>query len=268
MTTVSQCWRYPVKSFQGERVDRLVLGADGFDGDRRYAVVAAETGHLLSAKIEDRLFEATARTVGDEVVVVLGDGTEFEMGASDAATHIGRWLDREVTVAELGATSPGADAATSYDMTLDPPNDDAEVYEIPTPPGTFLDLAAVHLITTATLARFAEARPDLVWDVRRFRPNVVVDLDGPGFPEDEWVGHDVVVGGAVINGMMRTMRCAMPLRAQPAATEVGSPALERNVDIYRALQAVHANDLGLYASVVTPGTIAVGDAVTVPVSVS
>lgn len=47
---------------------------------------------------------------------------------------------------------------TGYEMTFDPPNDDAEYYEIPTPPGTFLDLAAAHLMSSATLAACAEAR--------------------------------------------------------------------------------------------------------------
>ena len=95
--------------------------------------------------------------------------------------------------------------------------------EIPAPSGTFLDLAAVHALTTGSVARCQEARPDTNWDVRRFRPNVLVDLDDGGYPEDAWVGHRVRIGAAVIDVQLRTVRCAMPNRAQPGVVRIGDP---------------------------------------------
>jgi hypothetical protein len=82
-------------------------------------------------------------------------------------------------------------------MTFDPPHDDAEYVEVPAPPGSFRDLADVHLVSTATLSGVAAARPDLDWDVRRFRPSVVVELGGgaAAFTEDSWCGDEVGVGG-------------------------------------------------------------------------
>ncbi len=257
-STVSELWRFPVKSFQGERVEQLELLAHRIAGDRQYALMDVGSGLLVSAKRRAELLGAWARTVGDTVVITLPDNTEHEVSAPETAAVLSSWLDADVEVVEVGQQPD-----IGYDMTLDPSNDDADVYEIPTPPGTFLDLAAVHLLTTASLASMAESRPDLVWDVRRFRPNIVVDHIGPGFPEDDWVGQQVSIGAARIEGMMRTMRCAMPLRAQPADPAVGSPALERSVDTYRAMQAAHANDLGLYASISGVGTVRVGDPVAV-----
>ena len=139
-------------------------------------------------------------------------------------------------------------------MTFDPPDDDAEYYAIEAPPGTFLDATAGHLVALTTLRHAAERRADLDWDVRRFRPNLVVDGDLDAFAEDDWVGRTLRVGGAELAVRQPTVRCAMPLRAQPG--------LDRQAPMYAALEELHRNHLGLYLDAVTPGPIAVGDEVT------
>ena len=50
LATVSQLWRYPVKSMQGERVDHLAIDPSGAERDRRYGVIETATGRVLSAK--------------------------------------------------------------------------------------------------------------------------------------------------------------------------------------------------------------------------
>ena len=48
-------------------------------------------------------------------------------------------------------------------------------------PGGHQDFAPVHLLTTRTLAQLRALHPEIAWDVRRFRPNLVLDDgDGPG----------------------------------------------------------------------------------------
>ncbi|GAG25072.1 unnamed protein product, partial [marine sediment metagenome] len=132
-----------------------------------------------------------------------------------------------------------------------------EQYDIPTPTGTFLDLAPVHLLTSATLDGVRTARPDLDWDVRRFRPNLVVEAEGEPFLEERWSGRHLAVGDdLVLRVDQPTVRCAMPLRAQPG--------LEREVDLYEAMRELNEanpNHLGVYASVVEPGPVGVGDRV-------
>jgi uncharacterized protein YcbX len=255
MGTVVELWRYPVKSMQGERLSDVEVTSKGVVGDRRFGVVNPD-GSLLTAKTEPRLLEATAATRAGEVVVTLPDGTQA--AAADATSAVASWLDRDVRVVEVDAS-----VATHYRMTFDPPNDDAEQFEIPAPPGSFVDLAPLHLLTTGALDTCREARPDLTWDVRRFRPNVVIDLPGR-FPEDAWVDHRLRIGGVVLGVQMQTVRCAMPLRAQPG--------LERSADIYRTLTDLgdtrsapphNANHLGVYAQVVVPGSISLGDTVEV-----
>lgn len=240
---VGELWRYPVKSLQGESVERLRFGAAGAEGDREWGFVSSETGRLLSAKTVPQMLAGRARLV---------DGVpEIEHPGESVA----QWLERDVRLERSSA-----DTAVSYEMTFDPPDDDAELYEIPAPPSTFMDLAAVHLMTTASLARCREARPDLHWDRRRFRPTILVDCDDDGFPEQGWVGRQVRIGSLVISVECETVRCALPLRAQPPLGE--NPPIEQSTDIYRTLDEIHDNHLGVYCSVIEPGTASVGDAVT------
>jgi uncharacterized protein YcbX len=244
---VASLHRYPVKSMQGTSVERLVVGTGGVEGDRERALLDAETGALLSAKRYGRLLEAD---VADDAVVLPG-GERIPFDAPDAATRLSAWIGRPVELATCGP-----DVAVAYEMTFDPPNDDAEYYAIDAPVGSFLDLAPVHLVCTQTLDACRAARPDLDWDARRFRPNVVVDVPGlEPFGDDAWTGRRLRLGSVVLEGMQPTVRCAMPLRAQPGLAS--QPAL------YGALEDLHANHLGQYLSVVEPGEVRVGDPVEV-----
>jgi uncharacterized protein YcbX len=235
---------------QGARCDRLEVGPIGVVGDRRLAVVDEETGHLISAKQIGELLQAD--TAGDQFVLPDGRGT-FAFDDPAAAEALSSWLGRRVRVA-----SPEPDTQSAYEMTFDPPDDDAELFTIPTPPGSFVDLAHVHLVTTATLDGCRAARPELDWDVRRFRPNLVLDVDGPTFVEDGWRERTVRIGDhVVLEIMMPTVRCAMPLRAQPG--------LERQRELFAAMRELNTempNHLGVYATVKTTGAVAVGDEVT------
>ena len=250
MATVAQLWRFPVKSFQGERVERLEVDARGVVGDRDWALIDRATGKLLSAKRHARLFDAAAATVDGDVVITLPDGTELVVSDPAASDLLGRWLDLDVELRHVDAG-----VQVGYEMTFDPPHDDAEYIEIPAPRGSFRDLAHLHLVSTATLDGVASARPDLDWDVRRFRPNVVVDLGGGAepFAEDGWSGAEVGLGAVRAHVDMPTVRCAMPMRAQPG--------LQRQARLYDALEQIHANHLGVYATVVSGGPLVVGDEV-------
>jgi uncharacterized protein YcbX len=248
--TVTACWRYPVKSFQGFTTDRLEIDPSGVGGDRLHAVVDTETGHLLSAKRLAALLQGAA--TDERLTFPDGQVLRFDDPAIDEV--LTGWLGRPAHLASLEEAGE-----RSYEMTFDPPDDSAEYFEIPAPPGSFLDLAAVHVVSLATLAGCAAARPDLDWDVRRFRPNLVLDVDIPAFGEQEWVGKQVAVGDVVLSVDSPTVRCAMPLRAQPGG-------IEREPGLLKAMSELNEpfpNHLGLYCSVAEPGDVATGDPVTV-----
>lgn len=253
--TVRELWRFPVKSMQGEQLDQVELGPGGMVGDRTWGLVS-DAGHLLSAKTVPQLLWASARTEDDgRVVATLPDGTEVALGEPGAEAALSGWLDRPVRLVRAEGSHDLA-----YEMTFDPPDDDAEQFAIPAPAGRLHDLADLHVLTTASLAAMAARRDDLQWDVRRFRPGVLVDVDGdPAFAEDAWVGTEMALGGggARIAVEQQAVRCALPLRAQP-------DGIDRQVAIYRALEDAHANHLGVYCRIIAAGTVAVGDEVSAP----
>ena len=79
MTTVTGLYRFPVKSMQGLDVPTLDLTADGFAGDRRWALLDAATGRLMSAKRWAALLQASA----DDDGMTLPDGTWIPFVAPD-----------------------------------------------------------------------------------------------------------------------------------------------------------------------------------------
>ncbi len=250
--SVAACWRYPVKSLQGRPVDALEVDPKGIDLDRAFGVVDVATGRLLAAKRVPELLQASA----DDTSLTLPDGTSFAFENPAVHGALSAWLGRDVRL-----LSPAEAGAVAYEMTFDPPNEDADVFEIPVPEGTLLDITPVHAITQVTLDACAAARPDLNWDVRRFRPNLILDVDIEPFEEQTWLGREVAIGGAVFQVSGPMVRCAMPLRAQPGG-------LGKEPGIFRALSELNEafpNHLGICLDVVEPGRIEPGDDVTVAV---
>jgi uncharacterized protein YcbX len=251
--TVAELWRFPVKSMQGFLTDHLVLEADRVAGDRTWAVVDPAAGKVLSAKRWGKLLQATGGIDDDgTVVVTLPDGSTHPAGdpATDAA--LSAWLDHAV---RLQPPPPGD--GLPYEIPTEAWDDQSPTWEFPGPPGgPFVDLAAVHVLTTASLRAATALHPEGDWDIRRFRPTAVLDVAGDGFVEDAWVGQHVGLGdGVVVDPFMPTIRCAMITRAQPG--------LAKDADIARSLQQEHGLNLGLYCAIGTPGTVAVGDEVRV-----
>lgn len=261
---VSQTWMYPVKSMQGVRTTSLRVERNGVAGDRNWALLDLDSGRILSAKRVGALLDA----VFDDGVMVLPGGTRVDLndsaavGAGGVCTAVSEWLGKRVRVCSVGDIDEVSDGPLSYQMTFDPPDDGSEYYDIPMPEGSFVDLAPLHLLTTATLDGCAAARPDLNWDVRRFRPNLLVDVDGDMFTESTWIGRQIRIGDdLVVQPSQATVRCAMPLRHQP---EMGphDPELIRQPALYHAMNELRPdmpNHLGVYVDVVEPGDVHVGD---------
>jgi uncharacterized protein len=247
--TVVACWRHPTKSLQGLVADALEIDPTGVDGDRTHGIIDVETGRLLTAKRTSVLLQASA----DDEGITLPDGGRFRYDDPAIDQALSAWLDRKVRL----VTSVDAGPVT-YEMTFDPPNDQADAFDIPVPEGTLLDITPVHVLSATTLAACADARPDLDWDVRRFRPNLVLDLAIDPWEEQGWFGRPLAIGSAVLRITGPMVRCAMPLRAQPGG-------IERQPELFRALSELNVdypNHLGLCCEVEEAGRVEQGDEVT------
>lgn len=253
--TVKEIWRHPVKSMGGESLAEANFTAEGLDGDRRWGVVETETGKVLSAKRYGKLLEARAALPDGAAAptVELPSGTALEAGDPRLDEALSDWLERPVALraAPTGEQSQYDFKLSEFGVDLGVPDEETQV---DTPAGTFYDLANAHVLTTASLAAGEAAHPDGVWDVRRFRPQVLVDTgDLEGFVENDWVGGRISAGEVEFSPFMPTVRCAMPTRTQPG--------LGRDKEITQVLQQVNGSNLGLYAAVATPGHVSVGEPV-------
>jgi hypothetical protein len=138
------------------------------------------------------------------------------------------------------------------------------------PPGTFFDYAVVHVVTTATLARLSELYPQGRFDPRRFRPNVLVDVgsEETGFVENGWIGRTLAIGDSVRLAVTDPCpRCVMTTLAQenlPADPGILRTAARHNSMIggeARGPEGAYPASVGVYARVVSGGTVRRGDPV-------
>jgi uncharacterized protein YcbX len=275
--TVSRLCRYPVKSMLGEDLDAGDVTFRGLDHDRRLAVVSRRTGKVASAKYP-RLWRALltlsasagqpAGVATDGVRITLPDGGIVRSTDPDVDQVLSALLREPVTL--TSTPPPGAsldravpEAVLADGVTAEVP---AEIIEIGAgaPPGTFVDFAPLHLLTTGTLDRIAGLSPRGVADPERYRPNIVIRTTAPGFAENDWLDRYVAVGDdLILRVIARTPRCAVPTLAHGP--------LPRDADALRVLARhnrlapVSGMDpepcAGVYAEVLNPGRIRIGDSV-------
>lgn len=241
---VAALWRFPVKSLQGEALGELRVNETGVVGDRAYGVRRLDSGFVLSAKREGRLLEAFATLREGVLEVRLPDGRSFHQGTllDDA---LSAWL--EASVALVGAATYGA---ATFEGTEDFEHDDPTSVNWEGRSGSFVDESALHLVTDVDLNRLAMERPDLAWDVRRFRPNVVVATNGETL--DLAGVRRVRLGEVELLIEKGCTRCVMTTRTQPGG-------LTRELDVLRHVSRAHRGVVGVRAGVSRGGLVRVGD---------
>lgn len=119
----------------------------------------------------------------------------------------------------------------------------------------------VTIVSRASLSTLAEHANTPSVDGRRFR--MLIEVDGAGaHEEDTWVGRTLRVGGAVLRGRGHVGRCVITSR-DPESGEVTLHTLKILGSYRRYLDTTEPVAFGIYGEIVEPGTIRVGDAVTV-----
>jgi uncharacterized protein len=276
---IAQLWQYPVKSMIGAEVPSATLTPEGMAGDRAWAVRDEERGGIRGAKKIGELMRFAARYPGpgvESVEIVLPDGEVISSTRADADERLSAALAHHVTLWPLqpadqldhyrrgrpDSDDPITELRQIFGREADEPFPDfsifpPEIMEFESPPGTYLDAFPLLVMTTSALHSLQTALPDSAIDIRRFRPNVVIDTgDETGHPEFEWVGHRLRLGSAVIDVPSACPRCVMVTREVTADIPADRAVLRH---IVRELD----QNLGVYATVATPATVSVGDAVTI-----
>lgn len=277
--SVVSLWRYPVKSMMGEELNASKVTERGLIGDRAYALVDRSNAKVASAKNPrkwGKLFDFRA-AFGDPlrsgesipaVTITLPGGATVSSGQNDVNHVLSTVLGREVT---LMATAPEKPSLEEYWPDIDGLTHRETVTDeamaLGAPPGTFFDYAAVHVLTTATLDRLRELYPQGRFEVRRFRPNIVLEHTSgeKDFVENAWVGRTLAIGDEVrLTLTIPCPRCVMTTLPQgdlpkdPGILRTAAQHTPRfKLEGYGFLTAT----VGVYASVLRGGTIQRGDPV-------
>jgi hypothetical protein len=220
-----ELWRYPVKSFLGERLDHLELDARGVVGDRWYAVTDAN-GKFGSGKTTRRfrllrdLFAFSAETVDGQTLVRIPGGASYGVGDPELDALLSERYGEPLRLA--------AEADVPH-----------------------FDAGPVHVLTTSSLRWIEERLGESAGAARRYRPNVVLETDQEGLVEQGWEGAMIELGTSVLRVNGPVERCVMANSAQAE--------LPYDARVLRLLVAENETLLGMYADVVQPGTIRAGD---------
>jgi uncharacterized protein YcbX len=223
---IAEIWRYPVKSMLGERVDRANVGPGGIQGDRRWAVVDAESGVSLSAKRYADLLRCQAWTSGGKVTIKLPNGVDNPAGSTEVARDLSDLLGRHVTTCSAEATE-----TIQHEFPTAVTEGEGKPFLFEPATEAFFDCAPLQLLTTGTLNELQRLLPASVIHRARFRPNILIETNEIGFVENDWVNKDVTLGSLNCQVYDDTRRCIMVALGQgdlPRDNEVIRTILKKN----------------------------------------
>lgn len=248
----------PVKSMALAALEEAEIGPHGIPGDRRFVVLDGG-GRLCNGVRFGRLATIVPSVSADGGTLALRfpDGTRVEAPVRRSEPRSVRFYGDERVLHGLDGPFDAALSAWAG-MTLQLMEADR--------PGSAIDRApkggAISIVARRDLAELALAggRDDPL-DHRRLRINLGVD-GVPAWAEDGWVGRTLRIGAATIRVKGDVGRCAMTTQDP----DTGEP----DFDTLRHLGALRADytgserlPCGVYARVVVPGRVRVGDPVEV-----
>lgn len=279
--TLDQIWRYPVKSMAGERLEAADLAAGGIPGDRGWAVRDEVKGGIRGAKkipalmtCRARYPEAPTRARTGPAEITLPDGARVLTDAPDASRRLSAALGQPVTLwpilpaDQLDHYRRGAPTHTDvlkelrsvFGLLDDEPLPDLgkfspDVLQYESPPGTYFDAFPLLVVTTASLRALQARAPASKIDVRRFRPNLLVDTPKgvDDFIEAAWEGRKLRTGSATLELTIACPRCVM--------TTHGFADLPKDPTIMRTLVRESGQNFGIYARISNEGSVQLGDQV-------
>ncbi len=220
----------------GEQLASCTVGMLGIPADRGWAVRDETTGQIttgskipLLMQCEARFRESPGNGSIPQVVMRFPNGVELASDANDVNARLSELLGKSVLLSSLQAAGD--------------------------PQATHFDAFPIHVLTTSSLETMKRLNPSALWDVRRFRPNFFVETDAgiEGLVEFNWAS--VRLGSVELKCEIPTERCAMATNAQKE--------LPKDPSILRSLVEKADQNLGIYANVLKPGEVRIGDVVEV-----
>lgn len=217
--------RYPVKSMAGIDAERVALGWHGLEGDRRHAFRRLENVSDFPWLSASRLPELLLYHPLEPAHVRTPAGRHLELRGEELQSEI---AERCGSAVELMSLRQG-----------------------------IFDDGTVSVIALGTMAAIGD-EAGMVLDRRRFRANIVLEVHAAEpFVEDGWVGGTLVFGegegSAAVSVTKRDERCMM-INLDPDTAEQDGRVLKAAVQL-------NANYAGVYGTVLRPGTLHVGQAV-------
>jgi uncharacterized protein YcbX len=270
---ISQLWSYPVKSMVGEQVPHVELSSLGIVGDRHWAIRDLERGGIRGGKKIGALMQCAAQRRGEDVVITLPSGATVSSQDEDVDAVLTQALGHTVSLEALPADNnldhfrrgpgdsddPLQELRAIFGRTEDEPLPNfaafpPEVVEFESPPGAHYDCWPLMVMTTSAMDALRAALPNSVIDERRFRPSMMVETQEAGHVEFSWKGKRAQMGSAVVEFLDPCPRCVMVTQAVNA--DIGPDR-----DILRHIVRDLDQNVGMYARVITPGSVSVGDTV-------
>jgi uncharacterized protein YcbX len=241
---ISAIFRYPVKSMAGQLLDVARLGWHGIDGDRRFAfrrlADKSEFPWLSASKLPELLLykpfghdsNDNGKNGGLPTHVQTPDGKEYELLSDELRQEVSSRYGSDLELMNLkhGIFDEGC-------------------------------ISVISLGTVHSIARESGRGVDLC-DLRRFRPNVVIETAGAEpFAEDSWVGRTLIFGermfgensAAAVSVTMRDERCVM--------VNFDPDTAERDSAVMKTVVRLNENYAGVYGTVIRAGELRVGQVV-------
>ena len=268
---LSGLFRYPVKSMLGEALDETALGEAGIPGDRHWAIRDEERGGIRGGKKLPQLMRFGAASGVGAPTITSPDGETKSASENGINDWLSAKLDHPVSLWPLLPSEQlehyrrgppdnedfEAELRAVFDRLPHEPIPDLtpfiEVLEYESLPGTYFDAFPLMVMSNQSLETMKKNNPGSEFDIRRFRPNLLIDCVGDDhpFPEQQWVGKQLLIGEVVLDIAHTCPRCSMV--TQPLEE------LSQDAGIMRALVEQAEGNLGVYARVIQSGTVNVGD---------
>lgn len=227
--TIVELNRYPVKGMAGETVADLHLGFHGPRGDRAYAWLRLEdTSGLpfLSPRQLPQLVSYTAHTAGNAVIVTTPTDDQYDVRDPLLRTEVEELAHEPLHLIQLWSHAT--------------------------------DAMDTSIITTNS-QRSIEACHGTDLDRRRFRPNIVLDAtqDDRSYPEDRWSGHSLIGGkdNTILHVVRHTQRCPV--------VDTNPDNGTNDLNLFATIRDRRKNRLGVYATTLRAGTLAINESLTI-----